>query len=371
MTSRMRTAIGDAMTLLKTANVTAATAVLQRALGAGPAEERERPAAGEPNTVGFTAPRRRRLGDVLQVLRSGLAEANEARPRQAPTTPAADERFVSCTYRGAAGSIAYKLYVPTNRAGREMALVLMLHGCTQNPDDFALGTRMNRLADEFGVIVAWPHQPRSANPQGCWNWFDPRHQQRGAGEPAVLAGLAQELATEFGVDGRRIFAAGLSAGGAMADVLASTYPEVFSAVGIHSGLPHGAASDVMSALGAMKSGAKPSWPAKAAGRTSGGSRRIVFHGGADATVHVANGEQILDRVRAQNPGSAAVTSDSHINGRKVTRTLLDGADDGALAEHWLVHGGAHAWSGGDGGGSFTDASGPDASREMLRFFLSR
>ena len=130
--------------------------------------------------------------------------------------------------------------------------MLMLHGCTQNPEDFALGTKMNALADEFGLIVAYPHQTRRANPNGCWNWFDRRHQNRGSGEPAKLAGLAQALAKEFDVRRERVFAAGLSAGGAMAEILAATYPDVFEAVGIHSGLPYKSAGDVPSAFAAMK-----------------------------------------------------------------------------------------------------------------------
>ena len=169
----------------------------------------------------------------------------------------------------------------------------MLHGCTQNPEDFALGTQMNDLADEFGLIVAYPHQPRRANPSGCWNWFDRRHQNRGSGEPAKLAGLAQALAKEFGVGKERIFAAGLSAGGAMAEVLAATYPDVFAAVGVHSGLPYRSAVDVPSAFAAMKGTAAVDSSSPAANDRR--CRKIIFHGGADLTVNPVNGERILDQ----------------------------------------------------------------------------
>ena len=153
----------------------------------------------------------------------------------------------------------------------------MLHGCTQNPEDFALGTRMNALAEEFGLIVAYPHQTRLANPNGCWNWFDRRHQNRGSGEPAKLAGLAQALAKEFDVRRERVFAAGLSAGGAMAEVLAATYPDVFDAVGIHSGLPYKSAGDVPSAFAAMK-GTAAVRPCAARRKRIGMSARSSFTG---------------------------------------------------------------------------------------------
>jgi poly(hydroxyalkanoate) depolymerase family esterase len=369
MNSHLRTAVGDAMNLLRTADVIGATAAIQRGLGGG--SPPTAPVANDEATeaAGFRATCRP-LAEVLKALRLNRASFAEAGAPGAvdddDMTPAeGGERFVSRKHRSAAGSVGYKLYVPADHAQRELALVVMLHGCTQNPDDFARGTQMNRLAEEFGLIVAYPHQPRSANAQGCWNWFDPRHQQRGSGEPAVLAALAQELAQEFGVRDGRIFAAGLSAGGAMADILASTHPEVFAAVCVHSGLPSGAASDVMSAFGAMKGEMKASRPV----HNGPVSRKIIVHGAADGTVHASNGERILERVLAQSPGSALLKTDSTVNGRRVTRTLLDDADGGALAEHWLVHGASHAWSGGDRGGSFTDATGPEASREMLRFFL--
>lgn len=363
MNTHLRAAIGDAMTRLKTSDVAGATAAIQQALGGQAASAPQQPEGGKPDGAGFKASFPRGLGEVLQALRAGKAQF--ASPREAERPPAPDEsdgRFRTRSFRNAAGSSRYKLYVPAGHAGRNLALVVMLHGCTQDPDDFARGTRMNALADEFGLVVAYPHQPRSANAQGCWNWFDARHQRRGAGEPAVLAGLAQDLTNEFGIDSKRVFVAGLSAGGAMADVLASTYPDVFSAAGIHSGLPHGAASDVVSAFAAMKGNAKATAPSREAR-----CRRIIIHGTADATVHPSNGERLFDRSRGAT--SQELTTETTVNGRRVTRTVLAPDAGPAIAEYWVVQGGRHAWSGGDGTGSFTDASGPDASREMIRFFL--
>lgn len=366
MTMHLRSAVGEAMTRLRSADVAGAAAALQRALSGRPAQSPQRPDDSEGGGGEATAHARRGLGDILQSLRSERARfADQPGPaRRQPGPAEEDERFRSRSFRNAAGALAYKLYVPADHAGREPALVVMLHGCTQDPNDFARGTRMNRLADEFGIIVAYPHQPRSANAQGCWNWFDPRHQQRGTGEPAVLAGLAQELAAEFGIDHARVFVAGLSAGGAMADVLSSTYPDIFAAAGIHSGLPHGAASDVMSAFAAMKGNAKTPSRARA-----NASRQIIFHGTADATVHPSNGETLFARARARGGEMAELMTDTVVNGRHVTRTLVGPAHGPATTEYWLVQGAGHAWSGGDGTGSFTDASGPEASREMIRFFL--
>jgi len=299
---------------------------------------------------------------VRPIMPPGLPDAPETGP-----APDFGERFLRRTYSGPAGSLNYRLYVPADHEQRELALVVMLHGCLQNPEDFALGTRMNDLAEEFGLIVAYPHQPRSANPSGCWNWFDRRHQNRGSGEPAKLAGLAQALAKEFDVRRERVFAAGLSAGGAMAEILAVTYPDVFDAVGIHSGLPYKSAGDVPSAFAAMKgTAAFDPAPLAASDRHS---RRIIFHGLADGTVSSVNGERILDEVERGETSPTRSDLDWPIEGGRVSRTSLKGADGLPVAEQWLVEGGGHAWFGGDPRGSYTQAVGLDASRVMVRFFL--
>ncbi len=277
--------------------------------------------------------------------------------------------FLRRTYVDPAGSLGYRLYVPEDYERRELALVLMLHGCTQDPEDFALGTRMNALADEFGLIVAYPHQPRRANASGCWNWFDRRHQKRGSGEPAKLAGLAQALAKEFGVRAERIFAAGLSAGGAMAEILAATYPDVFAAVGVHSGLPYRSAVDVPSAFAAMKGTAAANSELPAVYESP--CRKIIIHGGADATVHPMNGERILDQAGRGATPLERVDLEWRTEGTRVSRTVLKDPAGQPVVEHFFVEGGGHAWFGGDPRGSFTQTIGVDASRIMVRFFLQR
>ena len=307
-----------------------------------------------------------------------------SQPPLAPAPSRADE-FSSGTHTHASMTRAYKLYAPAGAAGKSLALVVMLHGCTQNPDDFAAGTSMNERAREQGFFVLYPEQSQAANPQRCWNWFKHNHQQRGGGEPAFIASLTQAVMRQHGIDSRRVYIAGLSAGGAMAAIVASAYPEIFAAVGVHSGLPSGAASNVAEALSAMKSGATGLGLRTRASRVGGNSSAvptIVFHGDQDQTVNARNGEQVIADVLGSAAAEVAAASDistaAHTpqvehgvsaKGRRFTRSTHHAHTGKALAEHWLVHGAGHAWSGGHASGSYTDASGPDATREMLRFFF--
>jgi poly(hydroxyalkanoate) depolymerase family esterase len=232
-------------------------------------------------------------------------------------------------------------------------LIIMLHGCTQDADDFARGTGMNAIAERHGLIVAYPEQPRSENMQSCWNWFRPSDQRAGHGEPELLARLARSLTAEFGLDPSRVFVAGLSAGGAMAAILGVTHPDVFHAIGVHSGLPHGVASDVVSAFSAMRED-------PGAGRALH-VPAIVFHGSSDATVSPANGDRIFR--------SAALGATTLEEGTTAGRTWQRRRAEGA--EFWLIEGAGHAWTGGSRTGSYADAAGPDASAEMVRFFLAQ
>ncbi|OOG87690.1 hypothetical protein B0E41_03900 [Hydrogenophaga sp. A37] len=310
--------------------------------------------------------------------------AKPAKPVKAATADKLPGQFLLRSFTGPAGARAYKLYIPAHtaaQAAQPMPLVVMLHGCTQSPDDFAAGTQMNRLADERGVLVVYPEQPSSANPSRCWNWFRSEDQQRGSGEPALLAGIVEAVGKECAVDPKRVFVAGLSAGAAMAVVLGETYPELFAAVGAHSGLPYAAAHDIPSALGAMKGrGAmgRGHFPGTADDPRLDASHAvpvIVFHGDRDHTVQHSNGETIVSQARAAHarlPKALALvstTEEGETGGRRYTRTVHADAQGQPRVEQWTLHGAGHAWSGGDPSGSFTDAAGPDASAEMLRFFL--
>jgi poly(hydroxyalkanoate) depolymerase family esterase len=336
----------DATNLTRTGNLQAAAAAIRSALGSA------RPSAQH-------SPR-----DVLDVEVREVPGSTRPVPNfpeaEAPTSQPSG--FHSGTFADATGGHAYKLFIPPNAGSRALPLVVMLHGCTQTPDDFAAGTAMNDLAREQGCFVLYPAQSQRVNPQRCWNWFKHSHQQRGRGEPAMLAGMVRSIMARNSIDAGRVYVAGLSAGGAMASILGETYPELFAAVGVHSGLAAGAATDLPTALAAMKG-------AVTARRSAGsGMPTIVFHGDADATVHPSNGEQVL----AASVGSDSPTETHALGregGRACTRRIVRAANGQVVAEHWLVHGASHAWSGGSAAGTYTDVRGPDASAEMLRFFL--
>ena len=224
---------------------------------------------------------------------------------------------------------------------------------------------MNPVAERYSLVIAYPEQTRAHNAQDSWNWFRPGDQGPNRGEPEILAGLARKLATEFGIARGRVFAAGLSAGGGMAAILGVTHPEVFSAIGIHSGLPHGAAHDVASAFAAMR-GEAASGPA----RGKRPVRTIVFHGSADPTVHPANADRIVEAAAAGSRVVLSHESGRSRGGRTWSRTTASTPDGTAWTEDWRIEGAGHAWSGGVSEGSYTDPTGPDASEEMARFFMA-
>jgi poly(hydroxyalkanoate) depolymerase family esterase len=283
----------------------------------------------------------------------------------APPRPAGDAGlFLAGSHTHAAGTRDYKLYVPPGYRGQPLPLVVMLHGCTQDPDDFAAGTCMNEAADERDFFVLYPAQSQGANPSRCWNWFKHNHQRRGRGEPALLADLVRAVTERYGIDAQRVYVAGLSAGGAMAAIVGNAYPDVFAAVGVHSGLPPGSATNVKTAFEAMHRG-----PSSDAAQGADVPPTIVFHGDLDTTVHPVNGQQVTAAAAGATPPE--LERGRSENGREFTRHLYRDAEGRIVAEHWVVHGAGHAWSGGSPRGSYTDATGPDATREMLRFFFAR
>jgi len=419
MKAILSAAIGKAAQLTRRQNLVEATRVIQRALsGQGRAQPPVEPAPAAFPRVALrslfvesaaaletpvkiaevvaqaAAPAEQRpigrvkrpLGEVLELLRQADLPDFRSIPksfaRAAPPASAPEGAvFLSRSFACEAGSRDYKVYVPSHIADRPPAedgekppLIVMLHGCAQTPDDFAAGTGMNLLAEEHGFIVAYPRQSTSANQTACWNWFNPGDQMRDAGEPSIIAGMTRSLIADFGIDAERVYVAGLSAGGAMAAIMSATYPELYDATGIHSGLAHGAASDLLSALTAMRGRFGSSAAAAKTNRSNGangGVRTIVFHGGSDQTVHPSNAEAIVAAARAGLKEAAQETQPGRApGGRAYTRTVIADASGAAHVEYWAIQGLGHAWSGGQPGGSYTDPQGPDASREMLRFFLN-
>jgi len=292
-------------------------------------------------------------------------------------------KFIDGTYVDAAGIRNYKLYVAASRAGEAPPLFVMLHGCDQNAADFSIGTRMNELAEECRGVVLYPEQCRLVNPLGCWNWHDANHQSADHGEPSLIAGMTRQVMAEHNIDPARVYVAGMSAGGAMAVILGQEYPDLYAAVGVHSGVPSGVASDLLSALRAMTRGPAVAElvPASASKCNRRAVPTIVFHGDQDTTVHPSNGKAVhIQALRPTCGASVSIASTANRSsemrtsegqdGRAFTRTseTRDGVPE---AELWMVHGAGHAWTGGSADGTYTDAMGPDASREMMRFFLQQ
>jgi poly(hydroxyalkanoate) depolymerase family esterase len=347
-------AMRRSLDLTRAAKPMEATRAIQAALGAGSPTSRTAPGpvTGEASTS--PARKRRPLSEVvagLQKLKRHEGGSVTPDDLQLPE----GSRFDQGRHAGPHGARDYRIFLPSpDRPIRGM--VMMLHGCTQTALDFALGTQMHQQAERNGWVVIYPEQGRGHNASGCWNWFRPQDQGRSGGEPALLAALAVSVAEQHGIPAEHSFVAGLSAGGAMAAILGQTYPDVFRAVGIHSGLAPGAANDVVSAFAAMRGDPLPSAEALRC-------PAIIFHGSADATVAPRNAGHLAGRL--------SDTGERVGQGNTRRCDILSGKNEaGHPMEVWRIAGAGHAWAGGSSKGSYTDPAGPDASAEMARFFRS-
>ncbi len=362
MLSELQQLMNQATQLTQSGNLAAATATIQAALrGGAPAAHSRQDESDIIDVEAWEIPES-----------AGVSGTAPAVPDEvvAPTRKPAvsGDTFIAGSFRNSAGQRRYKLYVPPNAGDQPLPLVVMLHGCTQDADDFAAGTAMNNAAREQGFYVLYPVQSREANPQKCWNWFKHTHQQQGRGEPSILAGMTRLVIETYAIDTQRVYVAGLSAGGAMAAILASAYPGLYAAAGVHSGLAPGVASDIPSALSAMKGAGVQAPPQAGAGS---GVPTIVFHGDRDATVHPSNAQTVI----AASAGPSAHVESLRVPGmgnkRHSTRHMYRNPAGDIIAERWEIHGAGHAWAGGTDSGSYTDQTGPDATAEMLRFFFER
>lgn len=361
MSDSWDTTMGKALRLTRAGQLAEATSVLQHGL-AGKAGGPQPGATGAEDLADrVNAKRSRRPHLALTELSEPRAAARSRAERPARADSGGESRRRRHTET--AGTRSYDLYVPAGYCGDPVPLLVMLHGGTQNAIDFAAGTRMNELADRHTLLVAYPEQSRAASHGRYWNWFSPTDQRTGSGEPAIIAGITRQVMRDLAVDPARVYVAGLSAGGAMAAVMAATYPDLYAAVGVHSGLAYRAAHDAGSAFAAMRTGGTPT--------ATGTVPLIVIHGDKDTIVAPANAEKLIGcRLAAgdiaSQHGPVVARADG---GRPYTRTIYNNNDGVAVAESLIVHGGGHAWYGGNPAGSYADPEGPDASAEMIRFFL--
>src|SRR5215212_6925067 len=365
MNEQMQSGMAEATRLTQQGRLDEATAAIQRALGGtfvpagesgssgdanGPIDITSRivketpqgPAAGGrtagrgPGAAAWPTPQ-------PNLLTHGLANPSGMTVGRAASAGVPEgARWLEWSYTNGAGTRSYKLYVPSGYTGQAVPLIVMLHGCTQNPDDFATGTRMNGLAEEHTLLVAYPAQSGNANMQKCWNWFQASDQQRGRGEPSIIAGITKQVMDEYRVAEGRVHVTGMSAGGAMAAILGATYPDLYAAVGVHSGLAPGSAHDLSSAFTAMRQGG----PVVASQNGTGGSNRkivptIIFHGDGDTTVHPRNGERLLVNLSRGANGSSprVMTRQGQVpGGYEYTRFTYRDAEGRDLVEWWSVHG---------------------------------
>ncbi|WP_216828375.1 extracellular catalytic domain type 1 short-chain-length polyhydroxyalkanoate depolymerase [Alkalihalobacterium elongatum] len=287
------------------------------------------------------------------------------------------------------GGKTYKLYVPSAyNSSTPTSLMVMLHGCTQDANQFAAGTEMNVLAEEQGFIVLYPEQTSSANSSKCWNWFETAHQSRGSGEPAVIAGMVEQIINSYSIDLSKVYVAGLSAGGAMSVIMGATYPDIFSGIGVGAGLEYKAATNSLQAWTAMSSGGPdPIQQGRLAYQAMGQQAKvlptIVFHGNSDFTVQSINSYQVITQWAKTNDLAYDGQENTYFynqateeiqgqvpGGRSYTRSIYRDHLGNRLMEKYIVDGMGHAWSGGSSMGSYTDPNGPRASELIWEFFNS-
>ncbi len=389
MKNPLQSFMRQATDLTRAGRLKEAVAVLQAGLGFGSRPTNNTARNGEPKSGEEHLYAKEIHGEHIHVERGQSeqiqippeVDADEPSPMPPPiredvAIDSAPSSFTDGAFELNGKTHHYKLFVPGGVAPVARPMIVMLHGCTQNPDDFALGTDMNNIAGAAGWVVLYPAQSARANPRMCWSWFN-GGPEPGSGEPAWIAALTRRVQDEQRIDPARTFIAGLSAGAAMAVLTVEMHPTLFKGVGVHSGLAAHAAANVMEALSVMKHGPRAR-PKRFYSTDAPASNPIipviVFHGDADKTVDPENAEHVIEQAVAHakqaEPGMivSEMENKGSADGRSYTQVIYTGTANRPIAEYWRLHGAGHAWSGGNERGSHTSADGPDASVEFLRFF---
>lgn len=317
-----------------------------------------------------------------------LAACSGSQPVATGAPQAASGSFERYSYTNAAGTRTYKVYVPARYDGAPTPLLVDLHGCGSNADEESRWSRFNELAEAFGLLVAYPEQDPNANGSRCWNWFLEEHHQRDAGEPSIIAGITRAVMDRWNVDARRVYLAGISAGGAMADIMAVTYPDLYAAAMIYAGCEYQGGPTCLGATGTLSGDESGARSIAAMGAHARAVPVFVIQGDADPVVPPGNAELVVGQFLAiadtvddgANDGSVSRTPASTSTGASPEGATyeVDQYRDAAgclLVERWLIHGMGHMWSNAESNGSARDAlltfpTGPDVSAPTIEFLLS-
>ena len=301
-----------------------------------------------------------------------------------------DAMWQQYLYHDATGNHPYFVYTPsTYHHGTAVPLLVLLHGCTQKAADFAAGTGMNQLAEQYGFIALYPQQKRTSNQTLCWNWYKSSHQFRDRGEPALIAHMVQAISentSQWTIDSSRVYVVGASAGAAMAVILGATYPDIFAAIGVHSGVEYQAVTNIIGGLKlVLGGGPDPVKQGQKAFEAMGSYKRmvptIVFQGTRDRIVPPINGDQVVQQWMQTNhlasqglyvadfKNPTTTTSGQVPEGLTYTVSTWEDHTGKEVQQYWKIDGLAHAWSGGNPAVSYTDPRGPNASEVMYQFFM--
>jgi len=300
-------------------------------------------------------------------------------------------RIESGSYYSFNGMRSYKVFLPSNHSEStnhgKIPVIIALHGCMQDSESFAAGTRLNEWAEKLGFAVYYPEQSKFFNIYNCWNWFLPTNQMKNTGEAELIMGGLKKVTREFSLNKDKTFLLGMSSGGAVVSILANCYPRSFQAVATHHGTMYKAASDVFSAKEVVYNGSKiaPEVAAAKGYSCSGFTPKknplpaVIIHGSRGAVMRAIHATQVESELRIFNDyldnGIRDNSLDDEMTFEKFTPDNLYSYDvvtwshrGRPYIKRYMIETLGHAWSGGDNQYEFNDPHGPDATKIILDFF---